>query len=173
VIAFVMRLIPDDEVRHHGLLQRMATTLRGALDWTTSAEALPQARAARDPAPTHSVQIAQALVEEEGTGTRALRRLAAQEKGINDGLDSVLLEMMAMDCEKHAHLLHFVQLRLECPPDLRLADPTIVGWRRNIGLLMSTNGPRRSSVGDGQGASRPFCACSQSASATMITPRTK
>jgi len=121
----------------------------------------------------HSVQIAQALVEEEGTGTRALRRLAAQEKGINDGLDSVLLEMMAMDSEKHAHLLHFVQLRLECPPDLRLADPTIVGWRRNIGLLMSTNGPRRSSVGDGQGASRPFCACSQSASATMITPRTK
>jgi len=33
VIALVMRLILDDEVRHHGLLRRMSTTLRDALEW--------------------------------------------------------------------------------------------------------------------------------------------
>jgi rubrerythrin len=113
VIAFVMRLILDDEVRHHGLLQRMAATLRDALEWTSSPEALPKASATRDPAPTAFAQIAQALVEEERTGARALRRLSEQEKDINGGLDSLLLEMMAMDSDKHARLLHFVQRRLE------------------------------------------------------------
>ena len=39
--------------------------------------------------------------------------LAQREKGIDAGLDSLLLEMMAMDSEKHARLLQFVQQRLE------------------------------------------------------------
>ncbi|HEY3061903.1 MAG TPA: hypothetical protein VGL99_23250, partial [Chloroflexota bacterium] len=42
VIALVLRLILDDEVRHHGLLHRMATTLRDALEWTSSPAALPK-----------------------------------------------------------------------------------------------------------------------------------
>ena len=113
VIAFVMRLILDDEVRHHGLLQRMATTLRDALEWTSSPAALPQAQPPTGPVPAEFVPVARALVEEEQTGARALRRLAEQEKDINSGLDSLLLEMMAMDSDKHARLLQFVQRRLE------------------------------------------------------------
>ncbi len=113
VIALVMRLILDDEVRHHGLLHRMATTLRDALEWTSSPAALPKAGAPTEPVPAAFVQLAHALVEEERTGARALRRLAEQEKDINGGLDSLLLEMMAMDSEKHARLLQFVQRRLE------------------------------------------------------------
>ena len=113
VIAFVMRLILDDEVRHHGLLQRMASTLRDALEWTSSPEALPKATAPQEPVPAAFVQIAQALVEEEHTGARSLRRLAQQEKNINGGIDSLLLEMMAMDSDKHARMLLFVQQRLE------------------------------------------------------------
>ena len=112
VIALVMRLILDDEVRHHGLLHRMATTLRDALEWTMSPEALPKgAPHARHPGPV--VALAHSLIEEERTGARALRQLAAQEQDINGGLDSLLLEMMAMDSDKHAHLLQFVQHRLE------------------------------------------------------------
>ena len=42
-----------------------------------------------------------------------MRHLAQQEKGIDDGLHSLLLEMMAMDSEKHARLLQFVVQRLE------------------------------------------------------------
>src|ERR1051326_1667367 len=33
VIALVMRLILDDEQRHHGLLKRIEASLRDALDW--------------------------------------------------------------------------------------------------------------------------------------------
>ena len=57
--------------------------------------------------------LARALIDEEKTGAQALRRLAQREKGLGSGLDSLLLEMMAMDSEKHAHLLQFVKRRLE------------------------------------------------------------
>jgi rubrerythrin len=113
VIALVMRLILDDEVRHHGLLRRMATTLRDGLEWTRSGAALPKAGPSQEPVPGSFVTLARALVEEERTGARALRRLAEQEKDINGGLDSLLLNMMAMDSDKHARLLQFVQRRLE------------------------------------------------------------
>ena len=112
VIALVMRLILDDEVRHHGLLHRMATSLRDALEWTSSPAALPKgAPDAR--VPITFVKLASSLIDEERTGARVLRRLAEQEKDINGGLDSLLLEMMAMDSDKHARLLQFVQRRLE------------------------------------------------------------
>lgn len=112
VIALVMRLILDDEVRHHGLLHRMATTLRDALEWTSSPAALPRG-APEARVPITFVTLAKSLIEEERTGARALRRLAEQEKDINGGLDSLLLEMMAMDSDKHARLLQFVERRLE------------------------------------------------------------
>jgi rubrerythrin len=112
VIALVMRLILDDEVRHHGLLHRMATTLRDALEWTSSPAALPKG-APEAQIPITFVKLASSLIEEERTGARTLRRLAEQEKDINGGLDGLLLEMMAMDSDKHAKLLQFVQQRLE------------------------------------------------------------
>src|SRR5207249_5749264 len=42
VIALVMRLILEDEERHHGLLRRIEVTLRDALNWTHSPSALPE-----------------------------------------------------------------------------------------------------------------------------------
>src|SRR5438874_11381717 len=43
VVALVMRLILEDEARHHGLLRRIEVTLRDALNWTHSPSALPAA----------------------------------------------------------------------------------------------------------------------------------
>jgi len=53
------------------------------------------------------------LVEEGRTGARILRKRADQQKSINGGLPSLLIETTAMDSEKHAKLLQFVQHRLE------------------------------------------------------------
>src|SRR5947209_727091 len=39
VVALVIRLILEDEERHHGLLRRMEASLRDALDWTRSLNA--------------------------------------------------------------------------------------------------------------------------------------
>jgi hypothetical protein len=113
VIGLVMRLILEDEERHHGLLKRIASTLRDALNWTYSPSALPRAATSGGPTDTDLATLARALIDEEKTGAQALRRLAQREKGLGGGLDSLLLEMMAMDSEKHARLLQFVERRLE------------------------------------------------------------
>jgi len=113
VIALVMRLILEDEERHHGLLKRIASTLRDALNWTYSPNALPGTTAPATDADEDLTALARALIDEEKTGAQALRRLARRGEGLGGGLDSLLLEMMAMDSEKHARLLHFVERRLE------------------------------------------------------------
>ncbi|HLZ28121.1 MAG TPA: hypothetical protein VKV73_12455 [Chloroflexota bacterium] len=113
VIALVMRLILEDEERHHGLLRRIEATLRDALNWTHSPSALPVSSVPQQPVARDLVALTRGLVQEELTGARMMRNLAQQEKGIDAGLHSLLLEMMAMDSEKHARLLQFVQHRLE------------------------------------------------------------
>lgn len=112
VVALVMRLILEDEERHHGLLKRMEASLSDALNWTHSPSALPETVIPQQAAANELATMAGALIEEEHTGARYLRKLANEEKGIDAGLHSLLLEMMAMDSEKHARLLKFVHDRL-------------------------------------------------------------
>lgn len=112
VVALVMSLILEDEERHHGLLRRMEAGLRDALNWTHSASALPSALPQGAPLTRDLGAVAKELIGEERTGARKMRALARSEKGVDAGLDSVLLEMMAMDSEKHARLLEFVRDRL-------------------------------------------------------------
>jgi hypothetical protein len=114
VTAMLMRLMLADEERYQGLLRRIASRLRAALNWTRSPDALPRATGP-DPATApaaYLTSLASALVDEEKLAAKALRHLAQNEKGFISGSDSVLLEMVAMDSEKHARLLQFVQRRL-------------------------------------------------------------
>ena len=111
IVSLVMLLILADERRHHALLERIAATLRDALYWTRSADALPSTLPTEGVAP-ELASLARTLIKDEQDGARALRELAARERGIDGGLDSALLEMMALDSEKHARLLQFVQRRL-------------------------------------------------------------
>lgn len=113
VVALLMRLILEDEERHHALFRRMQATLSDALNWTHSRSALPGGSVPEQPLGDDLVAITRGLVNEEHSGARILRHLAHTEEGIDSGLESVLLEMMAMDSEKHARLLQFVQHRLE------------------------------------------------------------
>jgi hypothetical protein len=113
IIALVMQLILEDEERHHGLLKRISSTLRDALNWTHSPDSLPRATAPANSPGEDLTSLAGTLINEEKTGAQALRGLAQRERGLGSGLDSLLLEMMALDSEKHARLLRFVQQRLE------------------------------------------------------------
>lgn len=112
VIALVMQLILDDEERHHGLLKRIEATLRDAVEWTDSPTALPASVPPQLPVPAELVETASALIKEERTGAHYLRELAHRDKEASAGLQSVLIEMMAMDSDKHARLLQFVHDRL-------------------------------------------------------------
>jgi len=113
VVALAMGIILEDEERHHGLLKRIEATLRDALDWTHSPEALPAPTAPAQRVTKTMVDTAGALIKEEHNGARALRDLAHREKDVGYSLQGVLIEMMALDSEKHARLLEFVHDRLE------------------------------------------------------------
>ena len=69
----------------------------------------------QQPVTAELVETAIALIKEERTGAHHLRELAHQDKDASAGLQSVLIEMMAMDSEKHARLLQFVHDRLVEP----------------------------------------------------------
>jgi hypothetical protein len=112
-VAVVMRLILDDEQRHHTLLKLIEASLRDALNWSHSPDALPVSAPPDRPVASSLASIVRDLVEDERAGARAMRQLASNEKGIAAGLHSTLLEMMALDSEKHAFLLKYVQHRLE------------------------------------------------------------
>jgi rubrerythrin len=112
IIALVMRLILEDEERHHGLLRRIEASLRDALNWTHSLNALPTGSTANQPVARELAETTRVLIEEERNGARYLHDLAHRQKGIDSGLHSLLIEMMAMDSEKHARLLQFVSERL-------------------------------------------------------------
>ena len=112
VIALVMRLVLEDEERHHGLLKRIEATLDDALNWTHSPNALPTGEPTVPQAPELAA-LAGVLVAEERTGSKILHDLADQQRSLDGGFHSLLIDMMAMDSEKHAMLLQFVQRRLE------------------------------------------------------------
>jgi rubrerythrin len=120
VVALVMQLILEDEERHHGLLKRIEASLRDALEWTQTPSALPMPAPPQEPVTTDLVETAHALIQEERTGARYLRDLAHREKDVSWGLPSLLMEMMAMDSEKHARLLQFVDERLARRPQREL-----------------------------------------------------
>jgi rubrerythrin len=111
-ISLVMGLILDDEQRHHGLLRRIESSLRDALYWTHSPNSLPDTTTPQEPIASELADVVRVLIAEEHTGARHMRELAKREQGIGSGLHSLLMEMMAMDSEKHARLLQFVQDRL-------------------------------------------------------------
>ena len=117
VVAMLMQMVLEDEERHHALLQRMALTLHDNLNWTHSSAALPThapTGAGPDGATTReAIAATRAFVDEERQGARYLRKLAHDERDIHGGLFSLLLETMAMDSEKHEHVLRFIQQRLQ------------------------------------------------------------
>jgi hypothetical protein len=113
VMALLLNVVLDDEERHHTLLERMAARLHASLNWLPAPDALPTGS---EPAPAPSddqIATLRALAEHEEEGARQMRRIAAQEGDLYGGLFTVLLEAMAMDSEKHAHLLRFLQRRAQ------------------------------------------------------------
>jgi rubrerythrin len=108
VVTQVLRMLVDDEKRHHAAFERIAASLEDRLAW--SAE--QSAAGAADASDFATVQLVQALEEEEHDGARVLRQLAHRARRSDEYLSCLLLEAMAMDSDKHAHLLRMVAERL-------------------------------------------------------------
>ena len=112
VVALIAGLVLDDERHHHVLMLRVAATLRDALQWTRSPDALP-GDVLDAPSAEKTLSTLRALVREEHEGAAALRSLARPEVRRFDGLMALLLDLMAADSDKHEHALRFLVHRLE------------------------------------------------------------
>lgn len=113
VVGLLMRLVLEDEERHHQLLVRMAASLRDALHWTQSAGALPTGAAPGGRSDAELLAITRARIREEREGMRQFKDLAKRHAHVAGGLFSLLLETMAMDSQKHEHILRFLLKRVE------------------------------------------------------------
>lgn len=112
VVGLLMRLVLEDEKRHHGLMQQLAASLYDGLHWTHSANALLDGTRPPAPGTGESAAAVRVFAQEERKGARELKELARQSARLNDGLDSLLLEIMAMDSQKHERILRFIARRL-------------------------------------------------------------
>jgi rubrerythrin len=111
MVDMLMRLVADDEVRHHKLLERLAASVGDNQYWKQKAEPLPSATVAKDSSP-EVASLVRRMVEGEAASARAFRGLARKHKDERQGLFALLLEVMAMDSKKHEHILRFISGRL-------------------------------------------------------------
>lgn len=106
-VRFLMKLILEDEVRHHGFFADMVNYLRAEMEQTRNG-ALPELRRAEDRRAL--VAKTKELLELERDDIKDLHDL---RKKINKVADvswwSVILEAMEMDNRKHVRLLEFIR----------------------------------------------------------------
>lgn len=113
VVRLVLELVLEDEERHHGLLQRIQTSLHDALDWTSSARALPETAVVQLGGGAASAARLRALFNDERVGGMQFRRLAKENRDIHGGLLSLLLEWMGQDSDKHAAAILYILKRMK------------------------------------------------------------
>lgn len=107
VVAAVMHLLVEDEERHHQLFQRIGRALEDRLNWTPVEDVADKA-----PADARWLHRVRAFETDERRGAESLRTLAHRARQAREPLLCHLLEAVAMDSDKHAHLLRFVAQRL-------------------------------------------------------------
>jgi hypothetical protein len=100
---YLLQMIGENETRQAEVLARMAASLRDALSWSRSADALPDRASGFERAET--IKSMRELLRLEGARARSARRLAKAYTGIGGGLEQALLEASAMAGESNAHLL--------------------------------------------------------------------
>ena len=111
LVRFLMSLVDQDERHHHELLERMAASLGDTSGGMV--EPLPTI-----PSPSWrpaSVELAavEAMMHEERASAYALGKLACRHVGVYGGLFSMLLDVIALDSQKHQRVLEFILERMK------------------------------------------------------------
>ena len=109
-IKYLIRLIIDDERRHHRVFDEMANELKSFV-WEVDVEPrVPSAMAHRDPALLRQTKALLALEKDDAKELRHLRKVLRH--GPKSSLHPVLIEAMLHDTAKHIAILEFIRDRL-------------------------------------------------------------
>ncbi len=113
VIAGLLRVLLQDEERHHGILQAIGMDSRLA-----SGRYGYESPKRRDAQTAQSVDLLRNFARQERDGATELKRLANQAPQLVGDVFSLLLELMAMDSMKHEKVLSFIVRELEQSGDV-------------------------------------------------------
>ena len=97
--------IADEEARQLDLLDRMAATLRDALEWSRSPSALPSGAGVER---AETIESIKTLLRLERERARAARNLAKAYAGIDGGLERALMEGSVATSESNRRILEFL-----------------------------------------------------------------
>lgn len=104
---YLVKLIVDDEERHHRLLAEMANAI--AWEGRSPVPSVPDIFAAHDDA---LLAETQELLDAERADSRELKRLQRRLETFGDTtMWPLIVDLMLLDTEKHIHMLRFIASR--------------------------------------------------------------
>jgi Mn-containing catalase len=113
VIRGLLRMLVEDEEHHHRVFRAMAMSLRAVATSASREINLPPRGV-----PTTAVEPLRKYAKQERETVDKLRALADQAPDLFGGLFALLLQLVALDGEKHELILRFVVKELEAARDI-------------------------------------------------------
>jgi hypothetical protein len=113
VIRGLLLMLVEDEEHHHRVFRAMAMSLTAI---ATSGG--PEINLPPRGVPTEAIEPLRDYANKEREGVNKLRALAFQAPELFGGLFSLLLQLVALDGEKHEFILRFVVKELETARDI-------------------------------------------------------
>lgn len=109
-VRYLIRLILDDEVRHHRLLEEIARSLHSAADWQEHTPRVPDRGS--QPLSEDVRRLTARFLAVEREDRRSLRALRHRLRPVQDTtLWPLLVDLMALDTEKHLRILKALAAR--------------------------------------------------------------
>lgn len=108
-LAYVVKLLIEDERRHHMLFQELADSLKHDAEFHSGDPAIPRLDFNRVNGPAVR-DLTDQLIDREQADRQELKKLQKDIRDIKDTtLWSLLVDLMQRDTEKHIAMLRFVQ----------------------------------------------------------------
>jgi hypothetical protein len=109
-VEYLVRLIADDERRHHRIFTEITNTLRSQMGGSADAPQVPGVADA--PTGDEFLAVTERFIEMERRDAVELERLRGELQAVGDtGLWGLLVDMMHLDTQKHLRILHFIRDR--------------------------------------------------------------
>ncbi len=107
-VAYLLRLIMEDEARHHRLFEEWRNALQSNAEFRDVEPRVPHMRGSADPEAVRTA--AREFLEVERADERDLHHLQKSLKTVKDTtIWSLLVDMMELDTRKHQLILEFLE----------------------------------------------------------------
>lgn len=109
-VEYLVRLIADDERRHHRIFTELTNTLRSQTGDRAGDARVPEVT--DEPTDDDFLALTERFIDMERRDAVQLERLRRELRTADDdGLWSLLVDMMHLDTQKHLRILHFIRDR--------------------------------------------------------------